>query len=324
MNKKALITLGAVLVVLIVLSLWVLPEQEREKSSRLSVVASFYPLYFFATEIGKEYVEVRNIVPAGAEPHDYEPTPQDLIVIEKSDVLVLNGEGFEAWREDIARSLEGKETTVILAGEELATREFTEEEHALEEEHEEAEAEGHEEEEEHIMDPHIWLSPALAKTMAERITEGFISADPANETAYRKNNAALALKLDKLDGEFRQGLASCTRKDVITSHAAFGYIARDFGLRQIPLRGLSPDEEPTIQELAAVAEFAKRNGVKYIFFETLVSPKLSETVASEIGAETLVLNPLEGLTPSDIESGKDYFSVMRGNLQNLRRALECN
>jgi zinc transport system substrate-binding protein len=283
---------------------------------KISVVSSFYPLYFFASEIGGEHVNVRNITPAGVEPHDYEPTPQDVIAIEKSDVLVLNGAGFEPWSENVLSTIPTEK--VVIAGEAFATLEGTEDEHE-----ERKEAPHEDENEEHLTDPHVWLSPALARRMAERIRDGIIAADPENESDYRANADDLIAKLTALDSEFKNGLQLCARRDMITSHAAFAYIARDYNLRQVAISGLSPEEEPSAQELAEIVEFARQNNVKYIFFETLVPAAFSETVASEIGAQTLVLNPLEGLTSEEQTAGKNYFTEMRQNLTNLKIALQC-
>ncbi len=131
-------------------------------------------------------------------------------------------------------------------------------------------------------------------------------------------------KLDQLDKTYAEGLKTCKQKDIITSHAAFGYLATRYGLNQVAISGISPDEEPSSQQLAEVAKFAKENDVKYIFFESLVSPKLSETIAHEIGAKTLVLDPLEGISDDDIKQGKNYFTVMENNLKNLQKALQCS
>lgn len=126
-----------------------------------------------------------------------------------------------------------------------------------------------------------------------------------------------------LDKDYRSGLSKCNKKDIITSHAAFGYLAKEYGFNQLAIAGLSPDEEPTLQTLKNISDFAKKNNVQYIFFESLVSPKLSETIANEVGAKTLVLNPLEGLSIQDIAEGKNYFTEMRSNLNQLKIALQC-
>jgi len=274
------------------------------KSDKIHVSASFYPLYFFSQQIGGDKADVVNITPAGAEPHDYEPTAQDIAKIENSKLLVLNGGGLETWGDDIKQNLESKNTVIVTTGEGLTNQQVVEEE-------------------ENMTDPHIWLSPQLSKEIVDRITNGFVQIDPANKSYYQLHADTLKAKLDNLDKEYKQGMASCTQKNIITSHAAFGYLATAYGLNQVPITGLSSDAEPSPQQLADVVRFAKTNNVKYIFFESLVSPKLSNTIATEVGAKTLVLNPIEGLTNEEISQGKSYFTEMQQNLVNLKIALEC-
>jgi zinc transport system substrate-binding protein len=281
------------------------------------VVTSFYPLYFFAQEVGGDRAQVTNLTPAGAEPHEYEPTPQELVSIERSDLFIINGAGFEGWGESVAQGLNPERTTIVIAAEGLATLEGVEEEHEHEHEEEDAHAE-----EEHL-DPHVWLSPKLASQMVEQIAEGFVSADRENEAYYRANAEKLKGELQQLDTEFQTALSSCLKRDIITSHAAFGYIARDYNLTQVAITGLSTEEEPSPQRLIEIAQFARQNDVRYIFFESLIPAQLSQTIATEVGAQTLMLNPLEGLSEKDIAAGKNYFSEMRANLQNLQTALQC-
>jgi zinc transport system substrate-binding protein len=279
-------------------------SNETSDTKKLQIVTSFYPLYYFVTQIAGDKANVKNITPSGAEPHDYDPSTQDVANIEKSNMLVLNG-GVEAWGAKIRDNLKGTNVTIITAGEGLLTQKI-------------------EEEGQNQIDPHVWLDPINAKKEAHAITLGLEKIDPSNSLYYQQKENILNVKLDHLDSEFKTGLASCKQKDIITSHAAFGYLATRYNLRQVSIAGLSPDAEPSAQQLADVAKFAKANAVKYIFFESLVSPKLSQTVATEIGAETLVLDPIEGVSEDDMKAGKDYYSIMQDNLKNLQIALECN
>jgi len=274
------------------------------QSSKLQVVASFYPLYFVSQQIGGDKADVTNIVPAGAEPHDYEPTAQDMAKMESSRIIILNGGGLEAWSDNIKKNINAKNTTIITAGEGLTTQLVMEDGQTG-------------------IDPHIWLVPPLAEKMVDRIAQGFEQADPINKTYYQSSSDALKNKLSDLDMAYKQGLGNCKEKNIITSHAAFGYLAATYGLNQVSIAGLSPDAEPSPSQLADIVKFAKANNVKYIFFESLVSPKLSETIATEVGAQTLVLNPIEGLSDRELAQGKNYLSVMQDNLTNLQIALEC-
>lgn len=282
------------------------PSKNTEPSSKnqkLQVITSFYPLFYFSSEIAGNLADVGNITPSGAEPHDYEPTSGDMARIEKSDLLILNG-GVEAWGEKIKETLKGGNTAVVTAGEDLISAQTGDASQK-------------------VADPHVWLDPSLAKVEVNKIAGGFEATDTKNSGSYRKNAQDLETKLDLLDAEFRIGLANCREKDIFTSHAAFGYLTKAYGLKQVALAGLSPDAEPSAKDLVNITRLAKDKNIQYIFFESLVSPKLSETVAGEIGAKILVLDPMEGLSDDSIKSGNNYFTVMRKNLANLRLALQC-
>jgi len=269
----------------------------------LTVATSFYPLYYFASQIGGDKASVFNVTPSGAEPHDYEPTAQAIAQVERSRLLIVNGD-LEAWAQRVEQTLDPARTLVVTAGAGLTTRDLAENGTAM-------------------VDPHVWLSPPLAKEMVAHIEAGFATVDPSNAAYYAANAADLSARLDALDAAYRAGLAHCSSTDIITSHAAFGYLAATYGLTQVPIAGLSPDAEPSAQQLVTITDFARAHHVQVIFFESLVSPKLAQTIATEVGAQTMVLDPLEGLTEADQKAGKDYFTVMQQNLNALQSALEC-
>lgn len=270
----------------------------RSDTSVLKIATSFYPLYFFTKEIVGTNAEVTNLTPAGVEPHDFEPTARDIALVQDSTLLITNGLGFEPWIDDIKSETEKKRVRIVETGKEFEFLDIP-------------------------FDPHVWLSPLTAQTQVRMIQKALVEVDPEQGATYEKNTALLLDKLNQLDKEFREGLKECRHNTFVTSHAAFGHLAREYGLTQKSIAGISPEAEPSLRELAELAAFAKENNVRYIFFESLVSPKIAETLAKEVGAETLVLNPLEGLTKEETDQGKDYFSVMRENLGNLRKALEC-
>ncbi|WP_028589196.1 metal ABC transporter substrate-binding protein [Paenibacillus massiliensis] len=180
-------------------------------------------------------------------------------------------------------------------------------------------AEGHHHD--YALDPHVWLSPALAQKQVEAIRDGLINKDPAHQADYEKNAAAYVAKLQELDKEFSAQLQQAKRKEFVTQHAAFAYLAQQYGLVQVPISGLSPEQEPSPGQMAEVVSFVREHQVKTIFFETLVDPKIAQTIADEVGAKTDVLNPLEGLTAEDEQNNRDYLSIMKDNLQALVRAL---
>ncbi|MDE1976132.1 MAG: zinc ABC transporter substrate-binding protein [Elusimicrobia bacterium] len=302
----ALLISGLLLLAAAAASLWRARELERAtapaEAGRLQVAAGFYPLYFFASRVGGDKAQVFDVTPDGTEPHDYELTPLDVARIEEGRLLILNG-AVEPWGRKVARLLNPERTRVLVAARGLMTRRGGDEDSSV--------------------DPHVWLSPRLSETIVRRIERAYADIDPAGAPCFAANARALTRRLAALDLEYRRGLAHCARKDIVTSHAAFGYLARDYGLTQVSIGGLSPDSQPSPRQLAGVADLARKRGVKVIFFERLVSPKLSDTIAREIGAKTMVLDPIEGLTFADAAAGKDYFTQMRQNLANLRSALQC-
>ncbi|NBS41604.1 ABC transporter substrate-binding protein, partial [bacterium] len=178
-------------------------------------------------------------------------------------------------------------------------------------------------EEGNAFDPHFWLDPKLAKAEIALIRDTLMDADPANAKAYAANAAAYTETLAKIDAAYETGLSACKNPTVVTSHAALAYVAKEYGFDVISIAGLSPDEEPSAGRLAEIAAMVKAKKIGYIYFETLVSPKLAQTIAEEVGAQTLVFNPLEGLTEEETAAGKTYVSVMEENLANLKTGMMC-
>ncbi len=283
---------------------------------QLTVAASFYPLAYFAEQVGKGLVAVTQITPGGVEPHDYEPTPSQLASAYQAKVFLMNGEGVDAWGDKIIDDLKAHGVITIRMADTITPMGGFSESGEIDPTHpSSANANAY--------DPHLWLDPVLAEKEAALIRDAFVRADPAHAGEYQANAAALLGQLASLDREYRQGLAQCKVKDAVVSHNAFRYMAKEYGFTTLAIAGLDPEQEPSPSRVAALADLARREHIRYIFFETLVSPKIAQTVATEIGAQSLVLNPLEGLTKDDEEQGKDYLSIMRDNLQNLRTALQC-
>lgn len=318
--------------------------QAQEESGKLRVYTSFYPLYYLAKRIGGEHAEVINMVPPGVEPHDYEPTTKELVAWSKADLFLYNGSGFELWIDKALESLNNDAMVVVNASEGLdllrvEEREEHAEGHQEDEGHEESgehheeaheESSGHEGEhaeahgEEHHhgeFDPHIWLDPQLYKEQAKKVKEAFVKIDSAHQSDYEQNWQALEAELDQLHGEFQAMVKNAGRKDFMVSHSAFGYLARAYGLKQIAISGLSPSDEPSPSELKELIEHVREHNISYILLEPLASPKVAEVISRETGARTGVLNPLEGLTEEEAKAGKDYFSIMRENLNMLKMAL---
>ncbi|WP_145414339.1 metal ABC transporter substrate-binding protein [Paenibacillus xylanexedens] len=312
---------------------------------KLNVEVSFYPMYDFTKNVAGDLADVHTLIPPAMEPHDWEPTPQDIASIEKADVLVYNGAGMESWMDQVKDSLSNSKLVQVEASQGITLHEGGEEkehdhDHAdkatTTEEHDHADdasakdapehdhdaAAGEEHDHDHGgLDPHVWLSPALAIKEVRNIEAGLAKAAPQHADQFKQNADAYIAKLESLDQDFKAAVKDSKRKDFITQHAAFAYLAAEYGLQQVPIAGLSPEQEPSAAQMATVIDFAKEHKVKTIFFETLVSSKVSETIAKEIGAKTAVLNPIEGLTEDEVKSGKDYISVMIENLEALKLAL---
>jgi zinc transport system substrate-binding protein len=260
----------------------------KPSSGSTRVVAGFYPLAFAAEEVGGQSVEVTNLTPPGAEPHDLELTPRELEEILRADLVLYLGAGFQPAVEE---AVEGAGVAAIDALKELDLEDGDE-----------------------AVDPHVWLDPVRFAEVVERI----------GTALGREGNAQeLASRLRALDEKLREGLGDCERRELVTAHDAFGYFADRYRLETIPVTGLAPEAEPSPQDLEAIARLVRDRGVTTVFTETLLSPELGETVAREAGATTAVLNPLEGLTEEEVGRGEDYFSVMEANLGELREGLGC-
>jgi zinc transport system substrate-binding protein len=282
-------------------------------NGKIKVVTSFYPIYFLAEEIGGAHAQVVNLIPAGVEPHEWSPKSKDLNAASKAQLFLYNGAGLEGWVSDFLQGLDknsGVVTTEVSKGIELIGADG----HANE-----GYAHGHEGE---ATDPHTWVSPKSALIMAGNIKNSFIQVDEANKADYEANYQILKDKLEELDKSFESGLSALPHKDIVTSHQAFGYLCRDYGLNQIAIMGLTPEAEPRAQDLLRIAQFVKENNVKTIFFEELVSHDLAETLAREADVGTMVLNPIEGLTPEQEAKGDNFVTLMEANLQNLKKALQ--
>ena len=297
-------------------------ESKDTDGQKLKVMASFYPMYDFAVKIGGDKAEVTNMVPAGTEPHDWEPAAADIKNLEEAALFVYSGGGMGHWGEDVLASLETKKLGSVEASAGVTLRSghiHDEEEHKGAEEHTEEEEHGHDHGQ---FDPHVWLSPVNAKKEMENIKNAYVKADPENKDYYEKNYQTYTAEFDKLDQEYKDTLSALPNKSIVVSHEAFGYLCDAYGLTQMGIEGLSPDSEPDPARMAEIIDFVKANHVKVIFFEELVSPKVAETIAAETGAQTRVLNPLEGLSDEELKNGADYFSVMEDNLKQLKAALE--
>lgn len=279
-------------------------DKSSKDVSKISVYTSFYAMYDLTKKIGGDKISLTNLVPAGTEPHEWEPTPTDIANLENANVFIYNGSGMETWTDKVLKSLKNEKLIAVETSKDLKLLNNIDKAEDLE------------------YDPHVWLNPMLAKKQMEAIRNALVTADPSNKTYYESNYTDNANKIDLLDQEFKATTSKFTRKDIVVAHQAFGYMCDAYGLKQVAIEGLNADSEPSPAKMAEITEFCKANNVKYIFFEELISPKVAESIAKEVGAKTEVLNPLEGLEEKDIQAGKEYFSVMRDNLAILKNALQ--
>ena len=254
------------------------------------VYASFYPIADFAAKIAGDTAGIRCLVPAGTEPHDWEPAPRDIAGLEQARLFFFATGGFEHWVPEVLPGIQNKNLKAVETGAGID---------AIPD------------------DPHFWLSPAAAKIALGNLHAAFVEQYPENRAVYDENLVKWSGELDKLDEEYRAAIAALPGREIVVAHAAFGYLCRDYGLSQVAARGFSPEQEPDPARMAEVIAHCRRNGTRIIFFESAASPRVAEAIARETGAETAVLSPLE--MPD--EAGSDYFAQMRANLEQLARAL---
>ena len=300
-------------------------EPNNTEGKKLQVYTSFYPMYDFTSKIAGDKVDVINLVPSGTEPHDWEPSTEDIANLEKADMIIYNGAGMEHWVDDVTKSLSNKDIVLVEASEGIDLMEghhHHDDEGEEAHDHESEEAHEHEgedaDEHEHGLDPHV----KNAKKEMENIKNALVKADAANAEYYEANFKMYSEKFDELDKKYETEIAKLPNKNIVVSHEAFGYLCKEYGLTQVGIEGLSPDSEPNPKRMAEIVEFVEEHNVKVIFFEELVSPKVAESVAKETGATTDVLNPIEGLTEEQLKEGNDYISIMEQNLNSIVKALQ--
>jgi zinc transport system substrate-binding protein len=285
--------------------------QDREEQEKITVVASFYPLYEFASRVVGDRAEVSSLVPAGVEPHDWEPTAEDVSRGRAADVLVINGAGFERWADDM-------QAKVVANTSEGIEFNYREENEAGDDE------QGHEDAGGGGVNPHIWLDPMLAKHQIDKIRDVMASSDSANTDYYNQNADRFTAELDSLDAFIRSELADCNKSDFIAFHDAFTHFSERYGLRQHSIHGVSPEGEILPQTIQQIIELANGFGINIIYSEDLIDSRLADTIANEIpNGKVLVLSPIEGIGNEEQAAGIRYIDKMKQNIANLKEGLEC-
>ena len=283
------------------------PRGAGPKAGSLVITASQYPLDEFARQVAGDGVEVMTLVPAGVEPHDWEPAPRDLVSLARARLLIVNGAGMEPWVSRLTPEIVSRGTRLVTttAGLALLSAGTSGASPTA------------------APDPHVWLDPTLAQGQVVAIRDALAETDPPRRATYLANAEALLGRLRALDARIEEGTRACRRREMLVTHAAFAYLARRYRLTQVALLGASPDAEPSPAELAAIVRRARTTGARHVFMEPLAGRRLAETLAREIPATLLTLNPLEGLTDQDRAAGRDYVALMEANLASLRQGLDC-
>jgi zinc transport system substrate-binding protein len=288
----------------------------------LQVLASFYPLQYVTEQVGGDLVSVDNLTPPSAEPHDLELAPAQVRAVGDADLVVYQS-GFQA---AVDEAVEARQPAHVVDAAEVVelqsspgTVEHLDDEGESAEEHDDHDGHSH-----GALDPHFWLDPTLLEPVAAAVADELSAVDPANADTYAANAEALQGTLDDLDAEYATALEPCAGQTLVTSHAAFGYLAERYDLVQVGITGIDPESEPSPARLREIGEVVETYDVQTIFTETLTSPKVAETLAGDLGVATAVLDPLEGLSEDAAASGADYVSVMGDNLATLTTGLGCD
>jgi zinc transport system substrate-binding protein len=319
MSKKSRILIYIIFVVLIFIGFLVFfiiknqigtDNNTASENKKLQVATTLFPLYDFAKNIGQDKADVFLILPPGVEPHSFDPKPGDLIFINNADIFIYTGKFMEPWAEDILGSIKNENLLVVDASGGINLISLV--------------AEGQSENTTPI-DPHIWLDFDNDKTIVDSIATAFAEKDPKNKSFYEKNAKEYKMKLAELDEKYASSLSYCKSKKIIyAGHYAFGYLAKRYGLEYIAAQGISPDAEPTINDLINLVNQIESSNIKYVFYEELASPKIAEMLSKETGAKLLFLNPAANISKEQLESGATFISIMESNLKNLKIGLEYN
>ncbi|MFW5998674.1 MAG: metal ABC transporter substrate-binding protein [Halanaerobiaceae bacterium] len=285
-----------------------------DAEKKLKVYTSVFPVREAVRNIGGEKIEVKQVVPSGAEIHGYEPSPREIAALENSDIFFYIGIGLEPWSNRVVDNLKNSGIKTVRVTEDLKLRKISED-------HNHKENDENQQREHENYDPHVWLDPNNMKEMGLKIKETLIEEDPDNKKFYKDNYQKFTDKLNQLDNEFEENLNSTENDFIMVSHAVFGYLGDRYDFEQLSVTGITPHEEPSPGTIADLVDEAREHNIKYIFRETLSDPETVNILVEEINLETLPLHPVSGLTESQKEAGEDYFSLMRKNLENLKKAL---
>jgi len=291
-------------------------DTPRPGTPRLTVVASLFPVYDFARQVAGDRADISLLLPPGTEPHSFDPRPGDIVRLGNADLFLYTSAYMEPWAARILQGIDNKKLLAVETGKGLA----------LEEKNTAAPRKtgdpGHHDH--GAMDPHVWLDFSNAARMVSVIRDAFISKDPSNRDFYTANAAAYIQQLNELDDRYKNALGTCRKKIFVNGgHFTFGYLARRYGLSYISAYGLSPNSEPTPESLVRVATTLRKDGLRHIFFEELITPRVAETIGKETGAELIMLHGAHNISKDEFGLGVTFMSLMESNLMNLMIGLQC-
>ncbi len=326
MKKRYIAVITVAVAVLFLLFFY--GEKDTFTEEKVLVGVSFYPLADFVERVGGERVEVFNITPPGADPHNFEPTARDIIKLHSANIFFYMGEGLDPWAEKAEIAISGINSVKVSRY--LDLMEVSKEHHEEDEHYHNNNEHHHEEDENHHnehhhgkYDPHVWLDPVLAQSMVKVIKDALIATDEEGRDEYVKNAENAIGMLEDLHQRYKEGLSDCQLGHAVISHASLGYLAHRYGFEMMSVSGISPEEEPSPRKMAEVSDMIKKHNIGHIFFETTLNPRIAETISRETGAQVVVFHSLESISKEEIDSGEDYFSLMNKNLKQLRTALKC-
>ncbi|MCX8022509.1 MAG: zinc ABC transporter substrate-binding protein [Syntrophorhabdaceae bacterium] len=282
-------------------------KKDKAYTEKIIIVTTLFPLYDFARHIGQDRVEVILLLPPGVEPHGFEPKPGDIAKIKKSRLFIYTGDVMEPWVRTILKSIDKEGPFILVASEgiKMAPDEA---------------GHGHREN----LDPHIWLDFTNATIMLDNILNGMVTVDGQNKGYYTENWRRYREKLEGLDKRFKEELTPCKKRVFIHSgHAAYGYLAKRYNLTYISGYGGAPDGEPTPKTLITLKNLLKQHGLKTIFYEEFLTPRVASIISEETGAEILKLHPCGNITKDEMDRGITFLELMEENLKNLKKGLQC-
>ncbi|WP_391202821.1 metal ABC transporter solute-binding protein, Zn/Mn family [Psychrobacillus sp. L4] len=286
---------------------------KQKKDNKIQIYTTVYPLQYFAERIGGDAVQVSSIYPAGSNEHTFEPTQKDMMTLADADLFFYIGLGLEGFVENAKKTLENEHVKMVATADAVPKDELEANTH----EHEEDD----DDHDHGKIDPHVWISPQISQDLALSIKDSLVEGAPEQKEQFEKNYEALIAQLKELDAVYKEMARNAPNKTFFVSHAAFGYLAHEYGLEQVAVAGLNSQDEPSQKQLTKIIDLAKEKDIKYILFEQNVSSKLTGVIQKELNAKSLVLHNLGVLSKKDIENNETYFTLMNKNLETLKTAL---